>query len=111
MQDPTEATRSPLIANQSEAIVPSIITIFGGAAVNHNREFCVLSNLHLLVEDALLHVARGVIVKIIEPDLPDRYDLGSLQKLRHPIIGRLASELRLVWMDTDGRVNELVLLG
>ena len=70
----------------------------------------VAGNLHLLGEDLLLHVARRVIVKIIEPDFSDRNDFGSLYELLHPIIGCLVGKFRFVRVNSDCGVNKFVLL-
>ena len=72
--------------------------------------FAAWRQLHLPDEDLLLHVARRVIVVVVEPDLSPGNDLGSLAPSR-AIRSKacLISQLRFMRMDPDRRVDELVL--
>src|SRR6266576_678217 len=68
------------------------------------------SLLHLPDEYLLLHVARRMIVEVVQTDFAPGYDLGPLCQFGHPIEGCCVSQLRFMWMNTDGRVHELILL-
>src|SRR5579863_3631479 len=52
-----------------------------------------------------------MVVEIIQPDLSPRYDLGSRCQLRHFFEIGIPSQLGFVWMNTDRRINKIVLFG
>src|SRR4029077_3844841 len=68
------------------------------------------SLLHLPNEYPLLHVARRMIVEVVQTDFAPGYDLRLFCQLGHPVEGRCISQLRLVRMNADGRVHKLILL-
>ena len=61
-------------------------------------------------KDALLHVARRVIVKIVEPDLTPRNYLRIFDQALELVEVFLFCQLRLVRMNADSRVNIFMLL-
>ncbi len=69
-----------------------------------------MGHFHLLHKDALLHVARRVIVKIVEPDLAPGNHLRIFRQPLQLVEVFLFRQLRFVRMNADGRVNPLMLL-
>ncbi len=66
---------------------------------------------HLVAKNAVLHIARRMIVKIIETDFAPSNDFGMLRQPGQLVQMLVRNFLRLVGMNPDGGVNPLVLLG
>ncbi len=104
---PPEPARPPVLFEDREAIVPRI------AAMDHDRQLCGARLLELPPEDALLHVARRLllVVVVIEAHLApgDHARVpGELVELREMLFG---GRFRVVRVDADRRVDPIVLLG
>lgn len=52
-----QSVRGPVLVQNCEEIVPGIVTVLTGAAVDQNGELCGCGKFQLLAEDLLLHVA------------------------------------------------------
>ena len=79
--------------------------------MNHNRQLGRARQFHLLQKDALLHLARRMIVEIIQPDFTPRNYLRPFGQLFEFDEIRLGSQLRLMRMNADSRVNKIAPLG
>ncbi len=111
VQHAFQAAGGPMFADQAQQIVPGILAVVGRTAVNDDRQLGRSRHFHLLEEDALLHVARRVIVKVVEPDLAPGDDFGIVrQALQFVEVGWLG-EFGFMRVNSDGRVNPVVLLG
>src|ERR1019366_3172227 len=66
----------PVFSNQAQQVVPGVLAVIGRSAVNDDGQLGGAGHLHLLQEDSLLHVARRVVIKIIEADLAPGDYLG-----------------------------------
>src|SRR5947209_13622321 len=66
--------------------------------------------LQLFKKNSLLNVARRVVVEIIETDFSPGNHLGRSCELTEFLEIRIGRQLRFVRMNTDGGVNEFVLL-
>src|SRR5438132_2705576 len=79
-------------------------------AVDHNRQPRRPRTLQLFKKNLLLNVTRRVVVEIIEADFSPGNHLGCSCELTEFLEIRIGRQLRFVGMDTDGGVNEFVLL-
>ncbi len=79
--------------------------------MDDDGQLCMAGEFHLLDECELLHVARRMIVIVVQPDLTPGNDLGSFCQLLHIVERSLVRELRFMRMNPDRRINEFVLLG
>ena len=79
--------------------------------MNHNRQLRGRRQFHLPRENFFLHIARGMIVEIIQPNLAPSNDLGMHCEALHVPIGGVIREPGFVRMYAESRVNELVFLG
>ena len=75
--------------------------------MNHDRQLRGPCQIHLIHENLLLHVARRVIVMVVEPYLADRHDLGRLRQRAQLGVHRVVPGPRVVRVDRDA--TELVL--
>src|SRR5437868_1325389 len=108
MQNAPQSARRPTFANQLQTFVPCILAVVGWAAVNHNRQLRRSRQFHLPRKNLPLHVPRRVVIKIIQPNLPPGNHLGPLcQSLQFCKIS-LRSQFRLMGMNSDSRMNELI---
>src|SRR5208337_5018038 len=105
VENAAEAGGLPDFFEEAEAIVPSIAAMDDDGELGGVREF------HLLAEDALLNVARGVIVEVVQADLSPGDDFGMLGKLGQSVEMRRGDFLRLVGMDADRGVDPVVGFG
>src|SRR5271157_4941273 len=78
--------------------------------MNDDRQFRRAGHFHLLKEDALLHVARRMIVEVVEPDFAPGYNLGIARQSFKLIEIFLLRELGLVRMNANRGVNAFMLL-
>src|SRR5579862_2132604 len=101
----------PMFAQQGKAVVPGIIAVFGRTAMDHDGKFGDGSQLHLFAKNPLLNVARRVIVEIIEANFAPGYDFGMPRQALHLYISVFIREARLMRMNAERGVNEIVLFG
>src|SRR5258708_33017983 len=73
VENPAEAGRSPVFFEHVQTIGPGI------AAMNDDGQFCLLGQYHLIAEDAVLRIARRMIVVVVETNLAPRNDFGMLR--------------------------------
>src|SRR6476661_6555568 len=95
--------------NQIETVLPGIIAVISGAAVDHNRQLLRVGHLHLSDKDALLHFAWRMIVIVIEADLAPGNHFRIASKLIKFGEIRFLRHLRFMRMDSDRCVNNLML--
>ena len=75
MQHAAQPGAAPVLVQQRQRIVPRIGAAGGGPAVDQEGKIALGGNLHLLRENALLRLARRVVIEIIQANLPHRDDL------------------------------------
>jgi hypothetical protein len=73
--------------------------------------FAASCHLHLLNEDALLHIARRVIVEVVEADLAPGDHVGIAGKALEFVEVRWRGECSFVRMNADRRVDARVFIG
>src|SRR2546427_11285180 len=78
--------------------------------MDYNRQPRRPRTLQLFKKNLLLNVTRRVVVEIIEADFSPGNHLGPSCELTEFLKIRIGRQLRFVGMDTDGGVNEFVLL-
>src|SRR5258706_287236 len=111
MQEASQPTRCPMLAQKCERVIPGILTIVRGAAMDHDWLLRRSRKLYLAQEDLLLRLARRVIVKIVEPDLAPGNHLGMARKLLQLHIRFFRCILRFVRMNADGGEDPIMLFG
>ena len=57
MQDSTQSGGPPVFLNHLDGVVPGILAVVTGPAVDHNRQFGGFSQPHLPAKDFFLHLA------------------------------------------------------
>src|SRR5208282_2442594 len=67
---------APMFGDHAQAVVPCVLAIAGGTAMNDDGQLRRSCQLHLLPEDRLLYFTRRVIVEIVEADLSPGDYLG-----------------------------------
>ena len=105
MKDSAEAAGAPVLIENRETIVPGV------AAVDDDRQLRRARLRELPAKNLLLHVARRMIVVIVEAHLAPADHRGlprQLVELREMFLGDF---IRVVRMDADGGVDPVVLLG
>src|ERR1700676_3262757 len=70
-----------------------------------------MRQLQLLQKYPLLHISRRMIIEIVQPNLAPGNDLGALCQSRHLLEIGLTGKFSFVRMNSDRRINELVLFG
>jgi hypothetical protein len=111
MHDASEAGGSPVLAEDGEEVVPGVVAVLAGTAVDEDGELGGGGKLELLAENALLNVSRGVIVVVVESDFADGDELGMLGESLHVIeVGR-GEQARFVRVDAGGGVDPRIALG
>src|SRR5260370_15348296 len=103
MQNAAEAGWLPVFFDHIQTIGPGI------AAMNDNRQLGLLRERHLVAENAVLHIARRMIIEIIETNLPPGDDLGMLRQPGQFLQMLWRDFLRFVRMYTDGGGNPSML--
>ncbi len=79
--------------------------------MNDDGQFCFLRERHLVAKDALLHVARRMIIEVVETNLAPRDDFGMLRQPCQLIQMLLRHFLRFMGMNPYSRVNPIMLFG
>ena len=79
--------------------------------MNDDGKPCLLRKCHLIAEDAVLHIARRMIVVVVETDLAPGDDFGMLRQPGQVSQMLLRYLLRFVGMDADGGVNPIMMFG
>src|SRR5467141_3231817 len=105
MQNAGETTRSPVFFDKVEAVRPSL------AAMDDEGQLGLSGERHLFAKDARLYLSRRVIVMIVEADLAPGDDAGTLRECCQPFKMLRSDFFRFVRVNSDGRVNPIVLLG
>ena len=100
-----------MLLDEAEALVPGILRVFRGTAVNHDRQLGSACQLHLADKNLALHLTRRMVVKVVESDLSPGQHLGMLSQLREFFEVLFACQLRFMGMDADGRINPVVPIG
>ena len=77
--------------------------------MDYDREFGRLRQVQLLHKYLLLHIPRRMIVEIIQSNLAPGKDFGLLCQLCHLFEIGIGSEFGFVRMNSNGRINEIVL--
>src|SRR5882762_11269505 len=99
-----------MFADHREAIVPGVFSVIRGPAVNDDGQLGWASEFHLPNEDRFLHIARRVIVKVVEPDFAPGDRLGVPREGSQFVEIGMLGELRLVGMDADGGVDAFLVV-
>ena len=102
---PPRPLGSPVAFEDCKAIVPGI------AAMDHDRQLRGARLRELAAKNLLLHVARRMVVVIVEAHFaPGNHArmLGEFVELREVLVG---GGVGVVRMDADRRVDPVVLLG
>ena len=103
VENAAEIAGAPIfLVEDAEAIGPGV------AAMNNDGQMGFAGEGKLATEDILLHVARRMIVKIIEADFAPGEDarmLGEAREFGEPFFG---GELGFVRVDADGGVDPVV---
>src|SRR3954469_2468664 len=110
MQDSTQARTLPMLLDKIKTLFPRIIAILRRPTMNDDRQLGRTRHLHLPNENALLNIARRMIVKIVEPNLPPRNHLRIACELLKRLEIRIRRELRFMRMNPDRRINEVMRL-
>ena len=100
-----EPDRPPVLLYERKAVVPSI------AAMNDDGELSGVGELHLRAENGGLHVARGVVVKIIQANFAPGDDFGMLREASEFVQMLRRDFFGFVRVNTNARVNPIVLFG
>src|SRR5260370_22942800 len=103
MQNTAKASWLPVFFDHIQTIEPGL------AAMNDNRQLGLLRERHLVAENAVLHIARRMIIEIIETKLSPGDDLGMLRQPGQFLQMLWRDFLRFVRMYTDGGVNPIML--
>src|SRR3954447_10539863 len=111
MQDSTQARTLSMLLDKIKTLFPRIIAILRRPTMNDDGQLGRTRHLHLPNENALLNIARRMIVKIVEPNLPPRNHLRIARELLEFRKVRLSCQLGFMWMNTNGRVDGLVAFG
>ena len=111
VHDAAEAGCGPLLVEDAEKIIPGIGAVLAGAAVDEDGELDGGGQRELPAEDLLLHVARGMVVVVVEADFADGDDARMLGEALHAVEVGGGEQARLVGVDADGSVNPGVALG
>src|SRR5262245_10667723 len=98
VQDAAQPSRRPMIAQHPDGVIPGILAVVRWPAVNNDGQPRCSRLLHLAAKDLLLHLARGVVIKVIESDLAPGNDLGMPGELLHLRVVSLASKLSFMRM-------------
>src|SRR5690349_17813169 len=99
-----------MFADQIESVVPGVLGIVGWTAVDDDRQFSRARDLHLAQEDLLLHIARRMIVVVIESDLAEPNHATMTRKRFELCVVALCSQPGFVWMNADAGIDPVVLL-
>src|SRR5208283_2741436 len=110
VQHATKSAGRPILADDVQQVIPSILTVVRRSAMNDDRQARRARHLHLLKKYALLHVARRVVVKVVEPDFAPGNDLGIARQSFEIVEIFLLGEGRLVWMNAHRSVKTIVLM-
>src|SRR4029077_16470793 len=110
VQDSADSLRSPMLLDQTEAVVPGVLAPVRRAAVNHDGQLGGAGHIHLPDENGLLHVAGGMVVEVVQADLAPSDDFRVAGELLHAVKCSLIGKSGLMRMDADSRVDEFVLL-
>src|SRR5258708_33810627 len=105
MQNTTKTSWPPMFLDHGQTIGPGV------AAMDDDGQLGLLSERHLIAEDTMLHIARRMIVEIVETNFAPSDDFGMLRQPGQFVQMLLRYFLRLVRMDTHCRVNPIVLFG
>src|SRR5690349_4485486 len=105
MNDTAEPAAFPFLFKDREGIG------FGFPSVNRDWKPALASHSQLFSKSSTLHLARRVVVMIIQPDLAPRDHLRVLRKIFQLRINIIIEQARFVRMNSDGCVNERILLG
>ena len=110
VQDSAETGWVPVLLDERETVVPCVLAVLAGTTMDDDRQFRRTRKLHLADEYVLLHVARRVVVIVVEADLSPSDDLRPARELLEFCEIGVFSQLGLVRMNADARINEVVLL-
>ncbi len=105
VEDAAEGCRFPVQFELGEAVVPGV------PAMNDDRQLSRVSQLHLCAEDRCLHVARRMIVEIIQTDFAPGNDFAMLREAGEFVEVMLGDCLGFVRVDADTGVDPFVLFG
>ena len=105
VKDAGESGRSPMLLDERKAVVPGI------AAVNDDGELSGVGELHLRAKNGGLHVAWGVVVKIIEANFAPGDDFGMLREASEFVQMLRCDFFGFVRVNANARVNPIVLFG
>src|SRR4029077_10816980 len=105
MQDSAEAGGFPVLLKHVEAIVPGVPAVDDDGQLRGAGEF------HLLAENGGLHVARGVVVEVVEADLAPGDYLGMPGEPRQFIEVLGGGFLGFVGVDADACEDPAVPFG
>ena len=102
MHDARQAVRLPMLFQQLERIVP------GFTRMDHDGLARFGRNRHLFDEHRLLHIARRMIVVIIQSDFAQRQHLRMRQQLGQLLCSFRRRLRRVVRMHAHGRIDGCV---
>src|SRR5207302_9102837 len=98
-----------MFLDQAETILPGIVAVVRRTAVDHDGQLGGAGQFHLPQKDSLLHIARRVVIEVVQPDFaPGNYfgmPCQSLQLLKVGIGGKLS----FVRMNANRGVEKIVL--
>ena len=99
-----------MLLDQCETVIPSVVRVFGWAAMDDDGQFGGAGQFHLTDEDSLLCISRRMIVVIVEADLAPCDHLRPARELfKFGEVG-ISGEFGFVGMNANCGVNHLVLL-
>src|SRR5260370_12292168 len=111
VQDAAESGGSPVVAQHLYGVVPRIFAVVRRPAMDDDWQAGGASLLHLPAKDLLLHLARRMIVALIQPYLAPTDDLGMFgEVLPFGIVG-FARQLGFVRMNAQRREDPIMLFG
>jgi hypothetical protein len=89
--------------------VPRVV--FGVAGVNDERTFCFRGQRDLGVESIALHVARGIVVMVVEAALSNRYRAGLEAIPEQRDVAPRVERRRVMGVNSGGGENESRIVG
>jgi hypothetical protein len=101
----------PLLAQYCQKVIPGIVAVLAGAAMDQDWEPYGCGKLQLLPEDLLLNVTGRVVVMVVEANLANGDDLGVLCEPLHVREVRGGEQACFMGMDPKGCVDPGVLFG
>src|SRR5262249_37143007 len=111
VQNSAEVGRLPVLLDETETVIPCIVAVVGGPAVDHNRQLGRMCHFHLPDEYVLLYLSWRVVVVVVEANLAPGNHFRIARELFEAGEIRLFRQLGFMRMYAYGCVDKIMLLG